>query len=380
MHINKINRLTIAIVMVLSLGACGSGGKTSFASDGGDTLALRYAENLTVVRYDSFTVATLRNPWDTTHILHTYVLVPRQAPVPARRPHGSVIRIPLERSMVFSSVHCGLLNELGVLSRLAGVCDLKYISLPEVEEGCRTGRIVNAGDGMNPDMEKIINLHPDAILLSPFENSGGYGQLDNLDVPLVECADYMETSALGRAEWMRFYGLLYGCQAHADSLFARIERDYMSLKRAAATVSHRPTVLAELKNGSAWYVPGGRSVSGRLYADAGADYVFASLKAGGSQPLSFEAVYDKAREADIWVFKYNTAADKTYSGLKRDFAPYAAFKAFAQRNVYACHTGKTLYYEEAPFHPDYLLADLIRIFHPGLLPDDSLRYFSKLAE
>ena len=81
MHINKINRLTIAIVMVLSLGACGSGGKTSFAWDGGDTLALRYAENLTVVRYDSFTVATLRNPWDTTHILHTYVLVPRQAPM-----------------------------------------------------------------------------------------------------------------------------------------------------------------------------------------------------------------------------------------------------------------------------------------------------------
>ena len=92
--------------------------------------------------------------------------------------------------------------------------------------------IVDCGDAMNPDIEKIVELDADAILLSPFENSGGYGQLEKLGVPLIECAEYMETSALGRAEWMRFYGLLYGCEAQADSLFAVVEKEYFSLSRS----------------------------------------------------------------------------------------------------------------------------------------------------
>ena len=70
---------------------------------------------------------------------------------------------------------------------------------------------------MKPDIERIIDLRADAILLSPFENSGGYGRLEQIGVPIIECADYMETSALGRAEWMKFYGLLYGKEHEADS-------------------------------------------------------------------------------------------------------------------------------------------------------------------
>ena len=111
---------------------------------------------------------------------------------------------------------------------IGGVCDLKYIKLQEVQDGCRTGSIADVGNGMNPDIEKIIDLHPDAIMLSPFENSGGYGRVEKLNIPIIECADYMETSALGRAEWMRFYGLLFGEAQKADSLFAEVEKTIMS--------------------------------------------------------------------------------------------------------------------------------------------------------
>ena len=84
--------------------------------------------------------------------------------------------------------------------------------------------------------EKIIDLRPDAIMLSPFENSGGYGRVGKLGVPVIECADYMETSPLGRAEWLRFYGLLVGQEQRGDSLFAQIEKEYLALKDLAAQI------------------------------------------------------------------------------------------------------------------------------------------------
>jgi iron complex transport system substrate-binding protein len=263
---------------------------------------------------------------------------------------------------------------------VGGVCDLKYIKLQEVQDGCRTGSITDVGNGMNPDIEKIIDLHPDAIMLSPFENSGGYGRVEKLNIPIIECADYMETSALGRAEWMRFYGLLFGEAQKADSLFAEVEKNYNELKALVAPLSYAPSVISELKNGSAWYVPGGKSTSARIYADAGANYVFADDEHSGSVPLAFETVFDKGQNADFWLIKYNQAIDKTYKELEQDYAPYTGFRAFKERNIYGCNTGKVDFYEDSPFHPDRLLKDLIKIFHPTLLEGYELKYFTKLAE
>lgn len=100
---------------------------------------------------------------------------------------------------------------------------------------------------MNPDIEKVIDMHPDGILLSPYENSGGYGRIEKLNIPILECADYMETSALGRAEWVHFYGLLFGKEAEADSLFAGVEEAYLSLRNQVKDITPKPTVITELK-------------------------------------------------------------------------------------------------------------------------------------
>ena len=117
--------------------------------------------------------------------------------LPADLPEGTLVRTPLSKAVVYSSVHCGLLNQIGALKSIGGVCDLKYIKLQEVQDGCRTGSITDVGNGMNPDIEKIIDLHPDAIMLSPFENSGGYGRVEKLNIPIIECADYMENFGIG---------------------------------------------------------------------------------------------------------------------------------------------------------------------------------------
>ena len=368
------------MLSVLLFSSCGGKSKTASVIEAEKAIPLRYAENLNLSATEDYTIARLRNPWDTTRILHTYVLVDKEKSLPADLPEGTLVRTPLSKAVVYSSVHCGLLNQIGALKSIGGVCDLKYIKLQEVQDGCRTGSITDVGNGMNPDIEKIIDLHPDAIMLSPFENSGGYGRVEKLNIPIIECADYMETSALGRAEWMRFYGLLFGEAQKADSLFAEVEKNYNELKALVAPLSSAPSVISELKNGSAWYVPGGKSTSARIYADAGANYVFADDEHSGSAPLAFETVFDKGQNADFWLIKYNQAIDKTYKELEQDYAPYTGFRAFKERNIYGCNTGKVDFYEDSPFHPDRLLKDLIKIFHPTLLEGYELKYFTKLAE
>lgn len=377
----KILLSAYIVTWVLLLSACGGGSKTSSLQAEGDTVRMKYSSLLQIVKHADYTVVTIRNPWDTLKVLHTYLLADREKPLPEHLPEGTVVRTPLQKSVIYSSVHCSLWSELDELKGIGGVCGLEYINLPQIQEGCRNGSIVNVGNSMNPDIECIIDLRPDAILLSPFENSGGYGRVGKLNIPIIECADYMETSALGRAEWMRLYGLLLGKEAQADSLFAGIEKEYLTLTQQVKSQNlKRPTVISEMKNSSAWYIPGGNSTMGRLYQDAGADYVFASLSNSGSVPLAFETVFDRGGNADIWLIKYNQPQDKTYSELERDYAPYARFKAFQDRKVYGCNTNHVPFYEESPFHPELLLKDLIKIFHPELLPDYDLKYFSNLAE
>ena len=377
----KILLSAYIVTWVLLLSACGGGSKTSSLQAEGDTIRMKYSSLLQIVKHADYTVVTIRNPWDTLKVLHTYLLADREKPLPEHLPEGTVVRTPLQKSVIYSSVHCSLWSELDELKGIGGVCGLEYIKLPQIQEGCRNGSIVNVGNSMNPDIERIIDLRPDAILLSPFENSGGYGRVGKLNIPIIECADYMETSALGRAEWMRLYGLLLGKEAQADSLFAGIEKEYLTLTQQVKSQNlKRPTVISEMKNSSAWYIPGGNSTMGRLYQDAGAEYVFASLSNSGSVPLAFETVFDRGGNADIWLIKYNQPQDKTYSELERDYAPYARFKAFQDRKVYGCNTNHVPFYEESPFHPELLLKDLIKIFHPELLPDYDLKYFSNLAE
>lgn len=339
-----------------------------------------YSSLLTIQQCEDYIYAQIKDPWDSAHILHKYILVDKDAERPATLPEGDVVRIPLTNSVVYTSVHCSLVDELGAYSSIKGVCDLKYIDIEKLQKDCSEGKIADLGEGTNPNIEAIIELSPDAILLSPFQNSGGYGKLGKLGIPIIECADYMETSALGRAEWMKFYGLLFGKKETGETLFSNVETEYNDLKTLAEKAEQRPTVITDFKFGSSWYVPGGNSTVGRILADAGADYIFKERPESGSVPLDPEVVFDRAIDAECWVVKYSQATEKTYAEIATDYSNYSKMAAFKNRNIYACNTIKVPFYEETPFHPNRLLKDYVKIFHPELLPDYKLRYFSKIEK
>ncbi|MGN1262900.1 MAG: ABC transporter substrate-binding protein, partial [Prevotella sp.] len=267
--------LLVAIAPALILVSC-AGGKTNNGSDvAGDTMVFKYAHLLEMIDYDNYTVAKVADPWHKGKTLHTYVLVKRDAEEPATLPEGTVIHVPVKRAIPFTTVHSSLIMALGRHSSIVGVADLRYIKIPYVKEECAAGRMSDVGSAMSPNIEKILDTRPDVLLVSPFENSGGYGKLDEIGIPMIECAEYMEPSALGRAEWTRFYGILFGAAHQADSLFAVVDSSYQALKSVAGTTATSVTATMDKMTGSVWYVPGGRSTIGTMIADAGISYPFA---------------------------------------------------------------------------------------------------------
>lgn len=365
--------------VLVSLLLLSCGGRTAHFIGSGDSLKFKYATLPSVVEYDGYTVVTLNNPWKAGKELHTYVLVPRDVEVPFHLPKGTVIRTPLERVVVFTTVHSSLMMALGCIDKIAGVADLKYIKIPWVQQQAKAGKIADCGDGMNPLIEKIIDLHPDAILISPFENSGGYGKLEEIDIPLFECAEYMEISPLARAEWMRIYGLLFGCQEKADKLFAEVDKNYNNLKKQAQDAGVGRTVLFDkIIGNSVWYVPGGRSTMGQMIQDAGGQYLWADDNHSGSLPLPFESVLVKALDADVWMLRYDSDKPMKLQQLLAEQEGYSQFEAYQTGEVYGCNVRTSLFYEEAPFRPDRLLSDFIQIMHPGIKPATPLKYYQKL--
>ena len=359
-------------------------------SDGGDTIALHYAQQLSLIQYKGYVQATLANPWKEGAILHSYVLVPKgrvgdsllQHDAQLQAMEATVVRTPIAHAVVFTTSHCALLYDLHAQQALSGVCDLAYINLPDVQRRAKlppkdTAAVVDCGSSMQPDVERIMQLHPEVLLVSPFEQSGGFGKLATLNIPIIETADYMETSALGRAEWMKFYGLLFGRAQQANALFAQVDSNYHALMAKAQQTREKVSAFTERKMGSVWYVPGGRSTIAQLLRDAQVTYPFADDTHSGSLALSFETVLNEAGNSDIWLIKYNHHPNTRQALLAED-AGYAQFKAFQRGKVFGCDCAAVPYYEEVDFHPDRLLNDILQIAYPTLNGLAPLRYYHRM--
>lgn len=374
--------------MAITLIAC-QGGKTAAGmEEGGDTLQMKYAQLLTIVSHDegSYTEVKVHNPWKEGTELHRYILVPKGKEGDATmaklagQAHGEgkaaatlgvktdTVRTPLESNLVFTAPHCQLLTELGCQNAITGVCDKDYINIPDIKSRAQADAkvahpIMDCGSSMQPDIERIIALHPEALLISPFENSGGYGKLDKLRIPIIETADYMETSPLGRAEWIKLYGLLLG-SSKADSLFSAIEKEYLQLKAEAAKLPQGLSILTERKTGNVWYVPGGKSTMGILLRDAHAKYIFADDQHSGSLSMSPEQIIAKGNQVDVWAFKYFGGNALTKQDLLAEYQGYQALKAFQSGNIYETDTSCEPYFELTSFHPEILLREFIILSHP----------------
>lgn len=373
----------IVIAFLLSVVSCARHSDDAARDASGTEIPMEYASLLHITAYPGYTRVVITNPWDTSAVLNSYVLVPDTCPLPSPMPEGQLVRTPVKKAVVYSSVHQNMLAQLGASQTVAGVCDAEYVRDAGIKADIASGRIVDCGNNNSPDIERIILLEPDVLLASPYESSGTYGRLGQIGIPIVECADYMEEHPLGRAEWIRFYGMLTGLESTADSIFRTTADEYNRLRELAAGASGpRPGVLVDGVYGQGWTVPSGRSTTAIFIRDAGGINPFDYLDAAaGTTTLSPEQVLMQGGEADVWLYRYFLAEDITLSRLAGEHPVYSRLAPFKDGNVFGCNTARIPYYEEIPFRPHLLLGDLVEIFHPGVQGDSTaLRYFTRLPQ
>jgi len=376
----KINSLILLITLCCT-GCTNTSKKQSIQNETADkTTEIHYAKGFTIHHFKDYTQLIVRNPWDTTRILDTYILVDRNKQLPVKLPEGIIVRTPVERVAFASSVHAGMWNQLNKAQLTVGVCEPEYFSIPVIVEGLKNGKIADLGMATSINIEKLIAASPEILVVSPFENTKRT-EFEKVKIVIVKDASYMEESPLGRAEWIKFEAAFTNQNVLAEMIFSKIEKNYIDLCQKVGTTHDRPTVFTEKKFGDIWYIAGGNSYLGRFMQDAGANYLWKELNQSGSVPLSFEKVYAKAVNADYWLLKYNDKqCDLNYETLKNEYILYANFNAFKQKHVFAINTAKTSYYETGPMEPDRVLADLIHIFHPGLLPGYKPKYYFNLEK
>lgn len=370
-------RFFAILLSVSLLTSCGGAGKGKYSSMPGDTLTSR-SELLTIVDRGDFVTAEIADPWHDGRLLGSYALVDRNKQVPeGLDKEFTIIRVPLERSLVCSATNTSAIGELGELKRIAAVSDGSYYAPSDtISRLIALGSISDIGNSMSPAPEKIVEAEPDAILVSPYENSG-HGVIESLGIPIIDFADYLETSPLARAEWMLLLGELYGQRDMARSIYNQVSSDYNSLAAEVdQKTSRRPKVICERASSGVWFVPGGKSYMAAMLRDAGACYPWSDDRSTGSIQLDVASVLDRASDADIWLMRNSPAP--TLAGLQSDLALNARFKAFADGEVYNCDSSVSPIFNDIAFHPERILLDFIIIFHPELMEGLETVYYKKI--
>jgi iron complex transport system substrate-binding protein len=359
----------------LVLGTAGASAETSFFPT-----ELRHARGFRVDSRGSYAVVTLSAPWPGAGGSLRYVLVSRGSAPPPDAAPAEIIMVPVRSVVTLSASYLAELEMLGLSDRIVGHGDLARVYSPRVRELAVRGAVREVGAG-GANIERLLDLEPELVLAYGLGNAYDvHARLAELGLKVVIDADWLEATPLGRAEWIKFLALFFGKEQEAERVFTRIEQEYLALAGLARGAQERPTVFLDAPFQDTWWSAGGGSYMAALLRDAGADYLWAENAGSASLPLDFEAVYERAAGADFWLNPGDW--ESLDDGLARD-ERFAAFRAFREGRVYSNSARRTArggndYWESGPANPQRILADLIAIFHPGLLPERSLFYYRRL--
>lgn len=359
----------ISILCILLFWGCKETPKeTQTTTSEGKVLELKYAQGFSATTYDTHTVLEIKNPWPNVNETYKHEFKNKT--------------LPIKKIVVTSTTHIPALELLGVEQALVGFPGSDYISSKTIRKRIDEGHIRELGKNEGINTEVLLELQPDLVVGFGVDGTNKtFNTIKKAGIPVIYNGDWVETSVLAKAEWIKFFGVLFNKQAEADSIFNRIETDYLEAKQLAKSVTEQPTVLCGAMHKDVWYLPSGTSAEAQFLKDANVNYLWQDTEAKGSLSLSFETVFEKARHADLWLSpSYYTSLE----ALKNGSHHYAKFDAFQNKNIFSFSnttgaTGGVLYYELGTARPDLVLKDIIKICHPNLL-EDYQPYFFKALE
>lgn len=344
---------------------------------------IKYAKHFSIRNHGTWKQLTVTDPWQ-GGVLGNYVLVPRSSQLPdSLPPDAVVVRVPVRSVACLSSTHIGVLALLGLRDKIAGVASGDQIWDSVVGKRFASGSIIEVGRKMNTNIEQLIALSPEMVMKSGFDNVRSEDtRIAEAHIPIAYYLEWMEPTLLARAEWMKFTAAFFCQERLADSLFDGIESRYTDAIRLASSVADRPSVLVGVEYKSTWHIAGERSYVAQMLGDAGAAFIPNGEK--GDSPMSFEQVLQLHANDDIWL-NWMHQGINSIETLGRMNERYELFKAYRTGEVYNHDkrlnpAGGNDFWESGVSHPDLLLKDLIKIFHPELLPDYEMVYWRKLPQ
>ncbi|PIQ34780.1 MAG: hypothetical protein COW63_03345 [Bacteroidetes bacterium CG18_big_fil_WC_8_21_14_2_50_41_14] len=375
---SKAFRVLSMIILLVVLVISGCNGPQSSAGKSDENLSpkgiVRYAHGFNILDQGNGTYRLLIfNPETPKEVFFSCTLVPKSNDFKSNNDELT-LQVPIDSVAVFSATQLSSMAILNQLDRVVGVSEARYITNPIMKQRIEEGKAVELGNNGAFFVERTLALHPQVIFYSPYQLNEAHPLAASHQI-MIPFLDFLETNPLGRAEWIKFTALFFGQLPKADSLFNTMVQSYDSLKKLAASVDYRPTVMSDKYFADQWYVPGGQSYMAMMIADAGGDYIWRDDPHNASIPLNLETVLSKASHADFWRIVGSYEGDPSYEKLGSENEFYSHFDAFKNRKVLFCDSRKTGYFEQGPLQPQVQLADLIHAFHPELLPDYKPVYY-----
>ena len=378
-----LTALVITLIATVALTSC-RGGSGDGAVEFTDTIySPSYARGFVITGPpgSESTLLTVYNPWQgADSISRSLLILAEGEDVPAGF-KGQVLKGPASRIVVMSSTHIAMLDAVGKVGSVVGASGLNWVSNPAVV--AKGDSIAEVGYEGNVDYESIVATRPDVVLL--FATTGAStmeAKLTELGIPYIYIGEYLEESPLGKAEWLVAIGEIAGVRGGAVQAFNEIPRRYHAVKQLVEDAAEaEPKVMINTPYAGSWFMASTDSYVARLIDDAGGDYVYRRNTSGSSLPIDIEEAYLLCSEADIWI---NAGSASSLQQMRTDYPHFADTPPMRKGEIYNTigrinNRGGNDYWETGVVQPDVVLADLVRIFHPSLLPQpDSLVYYRKL--
>lgn len=347
----------------------------------GSELKIENAKGFSITTYDDYSILQVTTPWPDAKETFTYLLAKKNATLPDDLEYDQKVIIPVEKIVVTSTTHIPALEALQLENKLVGFPGLHYISSERTRDLIKRGKITELGQNESINTEVLINLSPDLVIGFAINAANkSFETIQKTGIPVIYNGDWTETTPLGKAEWIKFFGALFDKNEEATEIFNTIKSEYIAAKKLAESSNHKPSVIAGSMFKDKWYMPYGNSWQAQFMKDAQANYLYSDTNGDGSIALSFESVLDKAKDAEFWV---SSGQFTSYDELLENSPHYSMFKAVEDRKVYSVslakgETGGIIFYELGPQRPDLILKDLISIFHPDLLQSHEPVFYQPL--
>lgn len=336
---------------------------------------IKYAKGFDIITIGNQKKLVIKKPYQNSKEEFTYLLGDKTDL------SKNELKIPIKNIVVTSTTHISMLEQIGAEKYLTGFPQTKFISSEKTRKRIADGKVVELGSERSMNTEKLLELAPNLVIGFGLNgNNKTYKTIMRNGIPVIYNGDWLEDTPLGRAEWIKFFGVLFNKEKEADSIFNVIESNYLAVKKIALKSKTIPTIISGNLFKDTWYMPAGKSFIATYFKDANTNYIWKNTQGNGSLPLSIESVLDKGKDADFWI---GCGLFESREEMLRSNQSYNSFNTFKNKNVYTYATNKgitggLIYFEKAPVRPDLLLKDIIKITHPNLLPDYNLTFFAKM--